>query len=163
MQLVLINELDNISFINYINEYYDSNSNFIPLNLTKDFNYNDFYKQVKLNHELGNINNNNLLESLYLLKDNDTLIGHVLIIHDLDNTYVDSHIKYAIRPSMRSKGYGTKILELAFNKCSEIGIKNILITCHMDNTNSKNAIFNNNGTIINNKDNINTYLIKGSD
>ncbi|MCD4817877.1 MAG: GNAT family N-acetyltransferase [Candidatus Cloacimonetes bacterium] len=55
------------------------------------------------------------------------------------------HIGYGIRPSARNQGYGTKILELALKKVSEIGIKKVLVTCDKQNIHSARIILKNGG------------------
>ncbi|GKU28545.1 GNAT family N-acetyltransferase [Clostridium folliculivorans] len=57
------------------------------------------------------------------------------------------HIGYSIRPSERNKGYGKKLLKEALSKAKVVGIKEVLITCHEDNLESRNVIEANNGKL----------------
>jgi len=80
--------------------------------------------------------------STYWLIDNDIFVGHVNIRHELTEKLkkLGGHIGYAIRPTERKKGYGTKILELALKEARKIGLKRILLTCDDNNIPSQKII-----------------------
>ena len=59
------------------------------------------------------------------------------------------HIADGIRPSERSKGYGTKLVSLALNKCKELGLNKVLMVCDKDNIPSSKTIIKNNGILEN--------------
>lgn len=85
----------------------------------------------------------------YWLVDNDSFVGHVNIRHMLNEKLkqVGGHIGYAIRPSARGKGYGSKILELALPKAKNVGLSDVLVTCDADNEPSKRIIEKCGGTL----------------
>lgn len=71
---------------------------------------------------------------LWLVKD-DLYIGSVCIRHRL-NWHLEKwggHIHYTIRPSMRGKGFGKKILRKAIPYAAHLGIEKALITIIPDN------------------------------
>lgn len=87
----------------------------------------------------------------YWLMNDNCVIGLVII---KDNIEVDEmwknfggNISYVITPNYRKKGYGTKSLNLALEKCKEIGIKTVLITCLDCNIGSRKIIENNYGIL----------------
>lgn len=86
--------------------------------------------------------------TLWLI-DNGEFVGHVNIRHDLSEHLrkEGGHIGYAVRPSARNRGYGSKILELALAKARQIGIKKALVTCDETNTASRKIIEKNNGKL----------------
>ena len=55
------------------------------------------------------------------------------------------NIGYGIRPSERNKGYGTLLLELLLEKCRELGMKEVSVSCLEKNIASKRVIEKNNG------------------
>ena len=59
------------------------------------------------------------------------------------------HIADGIRPSERNKGYGTKLVSLALNKCKELGLNKVLMVCDKDNIPSSKTIIKNNGILEN--------------
>jgi len=85
--------------------------------------------------------------STFWLIDKNKFIGHVNIRHELNKklSKVGGHIGYAIRPTERRKGYGSRILTLVLPKTAELGIKKALITCYDDNLASAKIIEKNGG------------------
>lgn len=59
------------------------------------------------------------------------------------------HIGYDVRPSERSKGYGTRLLALTLRKAREMGMKRVLLTCDDDNVGSARIIEKNGGKLEN--------------
>lgn len=55
------------------------------------------------------------------------------------------HIGYGVRPSERRKGYASKMLRMALDKCKAMGIDQVLITCNKDNAASVKTIIANGG------------------
>lgn len=108
----------------------------------KPTNIDDYIQQTK-DHEQGkNLPHGYVPDTTYWLIDADEFIGHVNIRHALNENLmkVGGHIGYAIRPSARQKGYGTKILELVLPKAKEIGLRKVLLTCDESNIASKKII-----------------------
>ena len=90
-------------------------------------------------------------DSIFWLIDNDEFIGSVRIRHTLTPHLLNAggHIGYDIRPSMRNRGFGSKILELAIPKAHELGIDRILLTCDENNVASRKIIEKNGGVLEN--------------
>ena len=95
--------------------------------------------------------NINVPASTYFAVIEDRLIGTVQIRHCLNDSLLKTggHIGYGVHPSERLKGYGTKILSLALDKCRLLGIQKVLITCDKENTDSAKTIINNGGVLEN--------------
>ena len=70
-------------------------------------------------------------------------LGVVTICH----READGHINYAVAPSERNKGYATEQLRLALEKCREMGIGPVLITCDRENIASMKVIQKNGGVL----------------
>lgn len=51
--------------------------------------------------------------------------------------------KYSIRPSERKKGYATLMLSLGLERCRELSLNKVLITCDKSNIASAKVIQNN--------------------
>jgi predicted acetyltransferase len=62
---------------------------------------------------------------------------------------LSGHIGYEIRPTERRKGYATVMLKIALEKCRDIGIKQVLITCDKNNSASAKTIIANEGVLEN--------------
>ena len=87
---------------------------------------------------------------LFLLDvERDILLGAVNIRHYLNDYLLQfgGHIGDGIRPSERRKGFATKMLYLALEKCEELGLEDVMVTCKEDNIGSAKTIENNCGIL----------------
>jgi predicted acetyltransferase len=77
------------------------------------------------------------------------IIGSIQIRHVLNEALKEDggHIGYGVRPSERRKGYATKMLALALEKCRELGIGKALVTCDRGNIASARTIMRNGGIL----------------
>lgn len=115
----------------------------------KPTDLNEYIQRTKDHAKGKNLPANWVQSTTYWLIDENKVVGNVNIRHTLTATLKKrgGHIGYAIRPSSRRKGYGTKILELALRKAQKIGLTKILITCGDDNSPSQKIIKKNNGQL----------------
>ena len=83
--------------------------------------------------------------------DKNIFVGAVNIRHHLNESLLFSggHIGDGIRPSQRRKGYATAMIRLALEKCRELGICRVLMTCDRDNIGSAKSIIRNGGFLEN--------------
>ena len=74
-------------------------------------------------------------------KDN-YIVGMIDIRHYLNDflKQFGGNIGYSVRKSERNKGYAKQMLKLALEKCKELKIKKVLITCDEDNITSEKVI-----------------------
>ena len=57
------------------------------------------------------------------------------------------HVGYDVRPSLRRRGYGTRLLQLGLAEAQARGIRPVLITCDADNLGSIAVIERNGGVL----------------
>lgn len=116
--------------MDYINEFYDYNSN---INGVGKLDY--YLKNSTFEDWLKYINSLTNRSEYFLIDDENNIIGMVNIRHTLDKDYqiVGGHIGYSIRPTKRRNGYNKINLYLALEKVKKLGISEALITC--DDTN----------------------------
>ena len=89
--------------------------------------------------------------STYLgLREKDNyIVGMIDIRHYLNEylTQAGGHIGYGVRKTERNKGYAKQMLKLALEKCKELKIKRVLITCDEDNIASEKVILSANAKL----------------
>lgn len=89
----------------------------------------------------------------YLAKhvDGGRLVGMIQIRHGLTPHLLEfgGHIGYSVAPHERGHGYGTEMLGLALDKCEELGISPVLVTCKKPNVASAKVIQANGGKLEN--------------
>ena len=81
-------------------------------------------------------------------KDN-YIVGMIDIRYYLNEylTQVGGHIGYGVRKTERNKGYAKQMLKLALEKCKDLKIKKVLITCDEDNIASEKVILSANAKL----------------
>lgn len=109
----------------------------------------DFQEYIKdiHNYSMGN----NLpqgygIVSTFWLVDKKEVVGVVRIRHEEEGTA--GHIGYDISPDFRQMGYGNEILKLSLDEAVKIGIKEVVVTCSIENIFSRKIIEKNNGKLL---------------
>ncbi len=91
--------------------------------------------------------------STYWICNDETgkIVGAVNIRHYLNEELlrVWGNIGYGIRPDERNKGYATRALALALDKCRALRLKRVLLGCYKDNAASARVIQKNGGILEN--------------
>ena len=77
------------------------------------------------------------------------IVGMIDIRHYLNEflTQVGGNIGYDVRKSERNKGYAKQMLKLALEKCKDLKMKKVLITCDEDNIASEKVILSANAKL----------------
>ena len=122
---------------------------FSPYAIRKnDYRDFDFYLE---NLEIKQEHDDYVPDSTYFCLDLDEniFVGAVNIRHYLNESllFTGGHIGDGIRPSRRRKGYATAMIRLALEKCRELGIHRVLMTCDKDNIGSAKSILRNGGIL----------------
>lgn len=135
--------------MSFYQEWKDSGETIVPWVVGKDPAEFEAMVQFLLDNEKGdNLPEGWVPDSTYwLINENNRLLGAVNIRHRLTEKLMEcgGHIGYGIRPSERQKGYATRLLNLALEKLTEIGVEKALITCDETNIASAKVILNNGG------------------
>jgi predicted acetyltransferase len=138
------------AYIEMVEEWIKANEKIIPWVLRIDYSNFDALVRCFKNQSKGiQLKEGMVPSSTFWLMQDDKIIGAVNIRHFLTPQLLNigGHIGYGIRPSERSKGFGTEMLRLALKKAKDIGIDKALITCDKDNIGSAKVIENNGGIL----------------
>jgi predicted acetyltransferase len=151
VKLVTPKEITEEEFNAFIDEFKDSGEELVPYSLNpRGRNFQEYITSLCDEGMGKGISDTWVPASTYFLVDETSKIyGAVNIRHRLTEKLkvLGGHIGYGIRPSMRKKGYGTRILTLALEKIKELGVNKVLITCAKDNVGSALIIRNNGGKL----------------
>lgn len=138
-------------FNDMMEEWLALEQDFSPYAIRKnDYRDFDFYLE---NLEIKQEHDDHVPDSTYFCLDLDEniFVGAVNIRHSLNESllFTGGHIGDGIRPSRRRKGYATAMIRLALEKCRELGIHRVLMTCDKDNIGSAKSILRNGGILEN--------------
>jgi len=88
-----------------------------------------------------------LMNTYWLVEKRKIILGLSRLRHSLTPALrlEGGHIGYAIRPSARRQGYGTRVLELTLLKARGMRLDRVMVTCDADNIGSKQIIEKNGG------------------
>ena len=129
----------------------DVGDNYTPYAIFKNdyLDFDNYINNLEIKEKIDKL----VPDSVYFLYNIslNKFLGAVNIRHELNDYLLQygGHIGDGIRPSMRGKGYGNKIIELALIECKRLGIEKVLITCNKDNIPSKKCIIKNGGILEN--------------
>jgi predicted acetyltransferase len=115
----------------------------IPTSPSRLFYWNNF--EVFLKEVTKDFTNSStwINSSLFFLINNNEIVWAIQIRHSIDHPNLIEtwwHIWYWVTPKYRKKLYASKILKLWLIEAKKILLKNILITCDIDNIASKKVI-----------------------
>lgn len=155
MNLILIPATSNYKnqITNFLDECVASGERIIPSAIAK-FDYHDFENYCKLLYDrIHPTTSDRVPATIYfcLDTDRDIVVGSVDIRHYLNDHLLlcGGHIGDGVRPSERRKGIATEQIGLALEKCKELGIDRVLMTCEIWNVGSAKSIINNGGVLEN--------------
>lgn len=147
MELVKPSKKYEQSFMGAVDEYMAEGRTYEALVLDEQGSFEGMIKYYADIEQGINLPKGYVPATEFWLVDGDKFIGRLSIRHQLNDylTTFGGHIGYAIRPSERKKGYGSKALELGLVEAKKLGINKILITCNNTNIGSRKIIEKNGG------------------
>lgn len=90
-------------------------------------------------------------ENFYLCYDGPALVGVFNLKFELNDFLLNygGHIGYAVRPSLRRRGYATRMLQQGLEISRQFGLGRVLCVCDDDNEASEKVIRKNGGVLEN--------------
>ena len=139
----------NLSYADEIIKYKEESLKESPLingsaGLNRFSSIEDWLEELKRRSSETTVPEGLVPSSTYLgVREKDNHIIRMIDIRHYLNEYltqVGGNIGYSVRKTERNKGYAKQMLKLALEKCKELKMKKILITCDEDNIASEKVI-----------------------
>lgn len=108
--------------------------------------YEDWLTNVRRNHAGIGLDEWHVQSTTLLAKREDgVLIGMIDLRHRLNSALEKrgGHIGYSVSPAQRGKGYATEMLRQVLDRCREMGLKRVLLTCDSSNIASQKVMIRN--------------------
>ena len=104
----------------------------------------DWLEELKRRSSKATVPEGLVPSSIYLgIREKDNYIVGIIDIRHYLNDFLKQfggNIGYSVRKSERNKGYAKQMLKLALEKCKDLKMKKVLITCDKDNIASEKVI-----------------------
>ena len=146
----------NLSYADEIIKYKEESLKESPLingsaGLNRFSSIEDWLEELKKRSSEATVPEGLVPSSTYLgIREKDNyIVGMIDIRHYLNEylTQIGGNIGYSVRKTERNKGYAKQMLKLALEKCKELKIKKVLITCDEDNIASEKVILSANAKL----------------
>lgn len=135
------------SFKDYVENYKKINDEFYFSIYEKALeNFDEYIKKLKDNSQGINVADGWVPYSTFWLIDKEEVVGVIRVRHK-EIEYA-GHIGCDISPLKRGSGYGTEALRMSLKKAKDLGIKEAIVTCDVENKASKAIIEKNGGKFI---------------
>ncbi len=110
-------------------------------------NYDLWLRGMRNRHTGTDLPEGYVRENFYLCYDGKTLVGVFSLKFELTEFLRNfgGHIGYAVRPSLRRRGYATAMLAQGLALAREFGFPRVLCVCNEDNVASERVIVKNGG------------------
>ena len=141
---------DKDKWLDYVKEYKEYDKDATPVGYKDTFIYEKWVENILKHHKGIDLKEGRVPSSVYFVMDGQEIVGTLSIRHNLNNELLSKyggHIGYGVRPSERRKGYATTLLNLALEKCKELGLKKVMVSCLESNIGSAKTIENNYGEL----------------
>ncbi|MBN2880199.1 MAG: GNAT family N-acetyltransferase [Clostridia bacterium] len=92
-----------------------------------------------------------ITSAYFAVRESDSrIVGIYNVRHYLNDALIlsgNGNVGYCVRPSERRKGYATEILRMALEKCAELQMHDVHVSCYQFNTPSMKVIEKNGGKL----------------
>ena len=107
--------------------------------------YDDWLESVRRNADARTVRPDWVeADTYFVLRERDGVcVGMVDLRHSLGQPFLKEfggHIGYAVRPSLRRRGYGVQMLRLALARARALGLSEVMLSCFAQNTASARTI-----------------------
>ena len=144
-------ETDKNAWLDFVKDARKFYSEATPLGFKDADHYREWLNKL-INLNIGTaLKEGEVPQSTFFMFQSTRIVGYLTIKRKIINHTPIGQVYVNIRPSDRKKGYGTKLLTAALNKCREINLKQALISCPEESPGGIKIIENAQGRLIETK------------
>ena len=122
-------ETDKNAWLDFVKDARKFYSDATPLGFKDEEHYRIWLNRL-INLNIGtSLKEGETPQSTFFMFQGQRIVGYLTIKRKMINNNPIGQVYLNIRPSDRKKGFGTKLLTAALNKCREINLKQALISC----------------------------------
>ena len=146
----LLSEIPNLSRSqdaeDFINEFRQSGSSMDgSLGLGRVSGYEEWLEYIEAHKNKDTLPEGHVLTSAYFAvrESDDKIIGIYNVRHYLNDELIlsgNGNVGYCVHPAERGKGYATEMLKMALEKCKELGMHDVHVSCYQFNAPSMRVI-----------------------
>lgn len=130
--------------LEYKNEFIQDGDDLAGTSYLEEYDAYEEWMKFVLDNENESTKHTKVTASVFfaIREEDNKLVGMINIRHKL-NEYLynyGGHIGYSVRKTERRKGYATKILKIALEKCKKLKMNKVLLTCDVNNIASAKTI-----------------------
>lgn len=130
--------------LEYKNEFIKNGDDLAGTSYLSEYDiYEEWMKFVRDNENEDTKHTEVTADMFLLVREEDNkLVGMINIRHTLNDYLYNygGHIGYSVKRCERRKGYAKQMLKMALERCRELKIKEVLLTCESNNIASQKTI-----------------------
>jgi len=137
----------------FINEFRQKGSSMDgSLGLGRVSGYDEWLEYIKVHQRKSTLPAGHVITSAYFaVRESDNrIIGIFNVRHYLNDELIlsgNGNVGYCVRPSERRKGYASEMLKMALEKCAELKMHEVHVSCYQFNSPSIRVIEKNGGKL----------------
>ena len=151
LQIRFPSETDKNAWLDFVKDARKFYSDATPLGFKDEEHYREWLNNLINLNIATNLKEGEIPQSSIFMFNGPKIVGYLTIKRKVINQNNVGQIYLNIRPSDRKKGYGTKLMIAAINKCREIQLKQALISCPEESIGGIKIIEDNGGRLIETK------------
>lgn len=142
LQLRQLADQDEVAFLKWVQDWKDEDPLWATFAWKPGMTHQDHLAELENQKDKTKIAKDRVPATMFYGFVENTIVGRINIRHELNDHLLQrgGHLGYAVSPKFRKQGYATQMFRLGLQKCRDLGLSEILITCTDENVASWRVI-----------------------
>ncbi len=151
LQLRQLADQDETAFLNWVQDWKSEDPMWATFAWKPGMTHQEHLSELENQKDKSKIAKDRVPATMFYGFVENIIVGRLNIRHELNEHLIQrgGHLGYAVCPKYRKLGYATQMFRLGIQKCDDLGLKDILITCADQNVASWRVIEKFGGTLEN--------------